>query len=68
MHWHWPSDCRWMSRCGVRRLFPLGNKRKLGLIQALMHRPALLILDEPTTGLDPLVQQIFYDLMQEIRD
>jgi ABC-2 type transport system ATP-binding protein len=34
-----------------------GNKQKVGVIQALMHRPALLMLDEPTGGLDPLVQQ-----------
>lgn len=44
-----------------------GMKRKLGLIQALMHRPDLLILDEPTIGLDPLVQQAFYALIREIR-
>ena len=50
------------------RDYSTGNKRKLGLIQALMHRPPLLILDEPTAGLDPLVQQIFHELMQEIRD
>lgn len=44
-----------------------GNKRKLGLIIALMHKPELLILDEPTGGLDPLMQQIFNDLMREVR-
>jgi len=44
-----------------------GNKRKLGLIQALMHRPELLILDEPTAGLDPLVQHEFYHLVEEAR-
>lgn len=42
-----------------------GMKRKLGLIQALMHKPKLLILDEPTLGLDPLVQQSFFQLMRE---
>lgn len=42
-----------------------GNRRKLGLILALMHRPELLILDEPTNGLDPLVQQTFHELMRE---
>jgi ABC-2 type transport system ATP-binding protein len=53
-----------------RRLGELshGNKQKVGLIQALMNRPELLILDEPTTGLDPLVQQEFYRLLDEIRD
>ncbi|MBN1966020.1 MAG: ABC transporter ATP-binding protein [Anaerolineae bacterium] len=45
-----------------------GMKRKLGLIQAMMHKPDLLILDEPTNGLDPLVQQTFYKLMEEVRD
>ena len=37
-----------------------GNKQKVGLIQAFMHRPELVILDEPTQGLDPLMQQEFY--------
>lgn len=45
-----------------------GMKRKLGLIQGLMHRPKLLIFDEPTLGLDPLVQQTFYQLMHEVSD
>ena len=41
---------------------------KLGLVQALMHRPQLLILDEPTLGLEPLVQREFQRLVREIRD
>ena len=44
-----------------------GNKRKLGLIVAMMHTPELLILDEPTGGLDPLMQQIFNEMMIETR-
>ena len=44
-----------------------GNKQKVGLVQALMHRPSLVILDEPTTGLDPLVQQEFYRILDEVR-
>jgi ABC-2 type transport system ATP-binding protein len=40
-----------------------GNKRKVGLIQAFMHRPELLILDEPTAGLDPLIQHQFQELI-----
>jgi ABC-2 type transport system ATP-binding protein len=42
------------------RSYSRGMKQKLGLIQALMHRPKLLILDEPTTALDPLVRQTLY--------
>ncbi|MBI5671137.1 MAG: ABC transporter ATP-binding protein [Chloroflexi bacterium] len=49
------------------RDYSSGNRRKLGLILALMNQPELLILDEPTNGLDPLVQQTFNDLMREIR-
>ena len=44
-----------------------GNKQKLGVIQAFMHRPALLILDEPTQGLDPIMQQRFHELVLEAR-
>jgi ABC-2 type transport system ATP-binding protein len=44
-----------------------GNRQKLGLVQAFMHRPELLILDEPTQGLDPLIQQEFYGLVAETR-
>jgi len=43
-----------------------GNRQKLGLIQAFMHRPELLILDEPIAGLDPLVQQSFHALLGEV--
>jgi ABC-2 type transport system ATP-binding protein len=42
-----------------------GNKQKVALIQAFMHRPAVLILDEPSSGLDPLNQQTFYQLVAE---
>ncbi len=42
-----------------------GNKQKVGLIQAFMHEPELLILDEPTMGLDPLMQREFHLLVQE---
>jgi ABC-2 type transport system ATP-binding protein len=44
-----------------------GNKHKIGLIQALMHRPELLILDEPTSRLDPLTRQEFHRLLVEVR-
>jgi ABC-2 type transport system ATP-binding protein len=44
-----------------------GNKQKVGVVQALMHRPELLMLDEPTSGLDPLMQQEVLELIREAR-
>ncbi|MBI4328591.1 MAG: ABC transporter ATP-binding protein [Chloroflexi bacterium] len=44
-----------------------GNKQKVGLLLAFMSRPELVILDEPTTGLDPLGQHEFYRLVQEVK-
>ena len=49
------------------RSYSSGNRQKLGLAQAFLHRPELLILDEPTNGLDPLIQQAFYGLVNEVR-
>jgi ABC-2 type transport system ATP-binding protein len=59
--------------CDVFNLDPLrkiqelstGNKKKVTIVQALVHKPELLILDEPTTGLDPLIQSRFFDLLHE---
>ena len=42
-----------------------GTMQKLGIIQAFLHNPELLILDEPTIGLDPLMQEEFYNLLKE---
>ncbi|MDQ6880232.1 MAG: ABC transporter ATP-binding protein [Candidatus Dormibacteraeota bacterium] len=42
-----------------------GNRQKIGLIQAFQHDPEVLVLDEPTTGLDPLMQREFLSLIRE---
>ncbi|TQN30706.1 ABC-2 type transport system ATP-binding protein [Haloactinospora alba] len=44
-----------------------GNRQKVGLVQAFMHDPQLLILDEPSSGLDPLLQQEFLGMVREAR-
>ncbi|MEA2011180.1 MAG: ABC transporter ATP-binding protein, partial [Actinomycetota bacterium] len=43
-----------------------GNRQKVGLIQAFMNRPEVLIMDEPSSGLDPLVQREFQAMMREV--
>ena len=50
------------------REYSTGMKRKLGLIQAFQADPQLLILDEPTEGLDPLMQESFYELLTDARN
>ena len=45
-----------------------GNRQKVGLVQAFMHRPPIVLLDEPTQGLDPLVQRTFAAVVREHRD
>jgi len=50
------------------REYSSGNKQKLAILLAFMHKPELLILDEPTSSLDPLNQQEFYSLLKEARD
>jgi ABC-2 type transport system ATP-binding protein len=50
------------------RALSKGNRQKVGLVQSLMHRPALVVFDEPTAGLDPLVQQVVYELVRETTD
>ena len=45
-----------------------GNKQKLGLILALMHEPELLVMDEPTLGLDPILQNEVYEIFDELRE
>jgi ABC-2 type transport system ATP-binding protein len=50
------------------RDYSRGNKQKVGIVQAFMHKPQLLVLDEATSGLDPLNQQEFNKLLLESRD
>ena len=62
---------RLMARLGVQvdrhvRGLSTGNRRKVALVGALMSRPELLILDEPTNGLDPLVQHEFMCILEEV--
>jgi ABC-2 type transport system ATP-binding protein len=42
-----------------------GNKKKVGIVQGLLHSPKLIVLDEPTAGLDPLMQHKFFNLIRE---
>ncbi len=71
---HQPIDPTWRKALQERlqfdpsrriRSYSHGNRKKLGIIQALLHRPRLLILDEPTTGLDPLVRLELFSVLQE---
>jgi ABC-2 type transport system ATP-binding protein len=45
-----------------------GNRQKVGVVYAFQHQPDVLILDEPTIGLDPLVRQVVLDLIREVAD
>ena len=48
--------------------YSTGNRQKVGIVNAFMPDPELYILDEPTAGLDPLMQQEFQEMIGEIRD
>jgi ABC-2 type transport system ATP-binding protein len=60
-----------VERLGIQlhravRELSTGNRQKVGLLLAFGHDPELLVLDEPTTGLDPLVQEQFHQLLREL--
>jgi ABC-2 type transport system ATP-binding protein len=70
LDWQYVKELAARFQCDLPRRIQglsLGNKQKLGLLQAFMHKPELLILDEPTNGLDPLMQHEFYDLLAETK-
>jgi ABC-2 type transport system ATP-binding protein len=59
-----------LSRTDLRRRvrdYSRGMRQKIGVIQALQHDPELAILDEPSEGLDPLMQQAFYGILTDLR-
>lgn len=65
---------RWLERMGLGarageqiRNLSKGNQQKVQFIASVVHRPALAILDEPFSGLDPLNQDFFLDLIRELR-
>ena len=64
---HWRGLSERLELDTSRRIGQLshGNKQKVGVVAAFMNKPDLLILDEPTTGLDPLVQQAVMELVRE---
>jgi ABC-2 type transport system ATP-binding protein len=64
-YWQTLADRLELDTSRKIREYSRGNKQKVGVVTAFMNKPDLLILDEPTTGLDPLVQQTVMELVRE---
>jgi ABC-2 type transport system ATP-binding protein len=64
-YWRTLADRLDLDTSRRMRQYSRGNKQKVGVVAAFMNKPDLLILDEPTTGLDPLVQQTVMELVRE---
>ena len=68
--WRFVADLAERLECDLTRkirTLSRGNKQKVGLIKAFMNKPLLIIMDEPSSGLDPLMQQEFYRLIEEVK-
>jgi ABC-2 type transport system ATP-binding protein len=64
-YWRTLADRLDLDTSRKMRQYSRGNRQKVGVVAAFMNKPDLLILDEPTTGLDPLVQQTVMELVRE---
>lgn len=70
MDWRFVEELAERLQCNLHRQIrslSKGNRQKIGLIQAFMNRPELIIMDEPSSGLDPLMQQEFYRMIEEVK-
>ncbi len=67
-YWQTVADRLELDTSRKMREFSRGNKQKVGVVMAFMNKPDLLILDEPTGGLDPLMQQTVMDLAREAKN
>ena len=68
--WRFVADLAERLECDLTRQIrslSRGNKQKVGLVKAFMNKPELIIMDEPSSGLDPLMQQEFYHLIDEVK-
>ncbi len=64
----WSELCQYLALDSNQRIskLSLGNKKKVGMILALMHQPEVVIMDEPTSGIDPIIVNKFSKLMKDV--